>query len=147
MALGHKPVGLDGCEAFVQMARQFSDCEVLYQNFFDLTLPPQSFDGVFANASLFHAPRSLLPEILDELHRALVPGGVLFCSNPRSFDEDNEGWHGERFGTHLTVEGWTAVIGRAGFEIERQFLRPSGKPPNQQPWSAMVWRKPFAKQG
>lgn len=140
-ARGHEPVGLDGCEAFVRMAQQLSGCEVLHQSFFDLALEPLRFDGVFANASLFHVPRALLPDVLGRLHAALRPDGVLFCSNPRAFDADDEGFHGERYGSYLTVESWTRVIGSAGFTLEHAYLRPAGRPPEQQPWSAMVWRK------
>jgi hypothetical protein len=57
---------------------------------------------VFANASLFHVPRSLLPNVLTTLFSCLVPGGVPFCSNPRAFDADTEGWSGERHGCYLT---------------------------------------------
>lgn len=139
--LGHRPVGLDGCAEFVRMARDHSGCEVLEQSFFELDLAPASFDGVFANASLFHAPRALLPRVLGQLRRALVPGGVLFCSNPRAFARDTEGWRGDRYGSYLTIAGWSAVIGGAGFVLERQYLRPSGSPPAEQPWLAMVWRR------
>jgi SAM-dependent methyltransferase len=139
---GHVAVGLDGCAAFVAMARTYSGCEVLHQDFFELDLSGRSFDGVFANASLFHAPRAQLPSVLAVLRKALVPGGVLFCSNPRSFDRDVEGWQGERYGSYLTIEGWTRVISAAGFVAVGSFLRPSGKPARQQPWLAMTWRRP-----
>jgi SAM-dependent methyltransferase len=139
--LGHLPVGLDGCAAFVDMAKAHSGCEVLHQSFFELALSANAFDGIFANASLFHVPTSLLPKVLGQLFESLSPNGVLFCSNPRSFDGDSEGFHGERYGSYLTVETWTRVIAAAGFTLERQYLRPSGKPPAEQPWSAMVWRK------
>lgn len=141
-ALGHLPVGLDGCAAFVAMAQAHSDCEVLHQSFFDLTLGERRFDGIFANASLFHAPLPELPRMLRALYDALLPGGVLFCSNPRAFEVDDEGWQGGRYGCHLTIESWTRVISGVGFVLERWFLRPSDKPPSQQPWLAMVWRKP-----
>jgi SAM-dependent methyltransferase len=54
---GHDAVGLDGCEAFVQMAREASGAEVYHQRFLELNLPAAHFDGVFANASLFHSRR------------------------------------------------------------------------------------------
>ena len=139
-AMGHRPTGLDGCEAFVEHARAHTGCEVLHQNFFELALGSRQFDGVFANASLFHVPRALLSEVLAALKRALVPGGVLFCSNPRAFDSEQEGWSGERYGCYLTIEGWTEVIAAAGFALEVTYLRPAGKPAAQQPWVAMVWR-------
>src|SRR5262245_3736843 len=55
-ALGHEAVGLDGCAAFVGAARARTGCEVLEQDFLKLALPAERFDGVFANASLFHVP-------------------------------------------------------------------------------------------
>ena len=61
---GHTPVGLDGSAAFVRMARHATGCTVLHQDFFALDLPPAAFDGVFANASLQHVPRPILPKVL-----------------------------------------------------------------------------------
>ena len=56
--LGHEPVGLDGSARFAAMARDYSGCEVLEQDFLRLDLPAGRFDGVFANAALFHVPSS-----------------------------------------------------------------------------------------
>jgi SAM-dependent methyltransferase len=71
--LGHLVVGLDGCPEFVAMARAVSGCEVWQQDMLAMTLPPASFDGVFANAVLFHVPSRALPGVLDRLHAALKP--------------------------------------------------------------------------
>jgi SAM-dependent methyltransferase len=38
------------------------------------------YDGIWAHASLLHAPRAGLPDILARIHRALVPGGWHFAS-------------------------------------------------------------------
>jgi SAM-dependent methyltransferase len=114
---------------------------VLEQSFFELTLPERSFEGIFANASLFHVPRLLLPRVLGTLHDALTPRGVLFCSNPRGFARDEEGWSGGRYGCFLTIDSWKSEIAAAGFQIEHAYLRPSDRPPEAQPWLAMVCRK------
>ena len=139
--LGHVAVGLDGCDAFARMAREHSGCEVLAQSFFELALPDTSFDGVFANASLFHVPRATLPRVLGELLSALVPGGALFCSNPRAMTEEHEGFQGERYGSYLTLESWHRLFEAAGFTYESHYLRPAGKRPSEQPWLAMLWRR------
>ena len=81
-------VGLDGCPEFVAMAQAVSGCEVWQQDLLAMTLPAASFDGVFANAVLFHVPSRALPVVLDGLHAALKPGGVLLVSNPRGQDEE-----------------------------------------------------------
>ncbi len=140
-ALGHEPTGLDGCAAFVQMARAETACEVLHQSFFALALGDRTFDGIFANASLFHVPRAELPRVLATLRRALVDDGVLFCSNPRSFDGDDEGFHGARYGSYLTIDSWTNALTNAGFTVERSFLRPDALPEAERPWIAQVARK------
>jgi hypothetical protein len=52
--LGHVAVGLEGAEHFAVMARTYSGCEVWQKDFLKLDLPDNHFDGVYANASLFH---------------------------------------------------------------------------------------------
>jgi SAM-dependent methyltransferase len=143
--LGHVAVGLEGAGPLAAMAREASGCAVWQQNFLTLDLPQGQFDGIFANASLFHVPGAILPRVLHELFDALLPNGVLFCSNPRAFDADSEGWHGDRYGSYLTIDSWTRVICSAGLVLEHRFLRPSGKPAREQPWLAMVCRRPKAR--
>lgn len=137
-ALGHEAVGLDGAASFVEMARR-TGCEVWHQDFLELSLPAERFDGVFANASLFHVPTSELPRVLHALHRALRPRGVLFCSNPRG--DDREGFSGERYGAFHSLETWREQLTAAGFEELSHYYRPAGKPLDQQPWLATVWRR------
>lgn len=138
-ALGHEAVGLDGSARFVEMARAATGCEVLHQDFLALDLPPARFDGIFANASLFHVPSQELPRVLRQLHDALAPRGVLFSSNPRG--DDAEGWNGDRYGAFHTLETWRAHVTAAGFTEQSHYYRPEGKPRAQQPWLASVWRR------
>lgn len=137
--LGHAPVGLDGNPRFVEMARAQSGCEVWLQDFLDLALPPARFDGIFANASLFHVPGQALARVLGQLHATLKPDGVLFSSNPRG--DNQEGWQGERYGVWHDLEGWRERLGHAGFVELEHYYRPAGLPREQQPWLASVWRK------
>lgn len=137
---GHRAIGLDGCPAFAAMARAASGCEVFEQDFLALDLPPAYFDGIFANASLFHVPLAELPRVLGELRAALKPGGVLFSSNPRGNGE--EGWNGGRFGVYHDLTGWRRQLAAAGFAELEHYYRPAGLPREQQPWLASVWRAP-----
>ena len=70
-SLGHEAVGLDGSAELAALARKHAGCEVLHQNFLSLDLPQSAFDGVFANATLFHVPRQELPRVLQELWQTL----------------------------------------------------------------------------
>ena len=138
-ALGHVAVGLDGCARFVDMAREDSGCEVWLQDFLALDLPAQRFDGVFANAALFHIPSQALPGALRQLHHTLKVGGVLMCSNPRG--NDQEGWNGDRYAAYYRLETWQALMQSAGFVEIEHYYRPAGLPRDQQPWLASVWRR------
>jgi len=138
-ALGHVAIGLDGSARFAEMARAYSGCEVWQQDFLRLDLPPGRFDGVFANASLFHVPSAELPRVLRELRNALRPRGILFASNPHGRDE--EGWNRGRYGAYHRPETWRAYGEAAGFAEVAHYYRPAGMPRAQQPWLATVWRK------
>jgi len=137
--LGHNPVGLDGSSEFAAMARAHSGCDVLRQNFIALDLPLGRFDGVFANASLFHVPSESLPRVLTELHATLKTGGVLFASNPRG--DNSEGMNRGRYGCFHDFETWRAYVLAAGFTELSHYYRPPGEPRERQPWLATVWRK------
>jgi len=138
-ALGHAAVGLEGSARFAAMARTYSGCEVLEQDFLALELPAVRFDGVYANASLFHVPGRELPRVLGELHAALKPGGVLFSSNPRGANE--EGWNRGRYGVYHDLEAWRGYLAAAGFAELEHYYRPPGLPRDQQPWLASLWRR------
>ncbi len=137
--LGHEPIGLDGSARFAEMARDYSGCQVWHQDFLKLQLPEEFFDGIFANASLFHVPSQELPRVLKELHASLKPGGVLFSSNPRG--DNQEGWHGQRYGSYHDWESWKTMVTAAGFTELHHYYRPPGLPRDQQPWIASVSRK------
>jgi SAM-dependent methyltransferase len=138
-ALGHRAVGLEGAAAFAAMAREASGCEVWQQDFLHLQLPPAYFDGVFANASLFHVPSQALPGVLRQLHATLKPRGVLFSSNPRGLNE--EGWRSARYGVYHDLPAWSAFLTAAGFAEIEHYYRPAGLPLEQQPWLASAWRR------
>lgn len=138
--LGHVAVGLEGAVRFVEMARAYSGCEVLHQDFLSLNLPAGKFDGIFANAVLFHVPGQELPRVLRELRAALKPRGVLFSSNPHG--RNDEGWNGERYGAYHDLAAWRDYLSAAGFVELAHYYRPAGLPPEQQPWLATVWRNP-----
>ena len=138
-ALGHLVIGLDGSAEFATMARADSGCEVWRQDFLNLDLPDARFDGVFANASLFHVPSQELPRVLRQLHATLKPGGVLFSSNPRG--ENIEGWNRGRYGAYHDLDAWRGYMSSAGYVEIEHYYRPQGLPRERQPWLASVWRK------
>jgi SAM-dependent methyltransferase len=142
-SLGHRATGVEGSPQLAAMARAHSGCDVLEQNLLALDLPAGRYDGIFANAVLFHVPRQELHRVLCQLRDALKDDGVLFSSNPRGNDE--EGWNGERFAVYHSWERWRDAVTAAGFVEITHYYRPAGLPREQQPWLASVWRKPAAR--
>jgi SAM-dependent methyltransferase len=138
-AMGHVAIGVEGAVRLAEMARAATGCEVWQQDFLALDLPAARFDGIFANASLFHVPRQELPRVLRELHGALKDEGVLFSSNPRGTNE--EGWNRGRYGAYHDLETWRSFIEAAGFVEIEHYYRPAGRPREEQPWLATVSRK------
>lgn len=136
---GHVAVGLEGSPTFAEMARRYSGCEVWQQDFLALDLPRERFDGVYANASLFHVPSMRLAQVLQALRQTLKPGGVLFASNPRGHNE--EGWNAGRYGVYYDLERWRTHVETARFVELGHYYRPPGLPREQQPWLASLWRK------
>jgi SAM-dependent methyltransferase len=120
------------------MARAYTGCQILHQTFLSLDLPSNAFDGIFANASLFHVPSQALPSVLDDLHAALRASGILFISNPRG---DGEGWSGQRYGHYMQIETSELFLARSGFKILDFYYRPEGKQLHEQPWLAILAMK------
>ena len=141
-ALGHNVTGLEGSARLAALARAHSACTVLEQDFLGLDLPGARFDGIFANAVLFHVPSQELPRVLGDLRASLKPGGVLFCSNPHG--NGQEGWNGDRYGAYHDWPTWRRHVTAAGFVELTHYYRPAGLPREQQAWLASVWRKAVA---
>ncbi|MDQ3261456.1 MAG: class I SAM-dependent methyltransferase [Pseudomonadota bacterium] len=137
--LGHVAIGLEGAARSAAMARAYSGCEVWQQDFLNLDLPKNQFDGVFANAAMFHIPSQELPRVLRELHATLKSRGVLFTSNPRG--DNGEGWNAGRYGAYHDLETWRRYMASARFVELSHYYRPAGVPRQQQPWLASVWRR------
>ncbi len=139
---GHTVIGLDATPAFVEMAQQAANCEVWQQSFLRLELPPETFDGIFANASLLHVPRAEMVRVLKDLHQTLVPGGAIVISICRG---DDEGYSVRPTGYRYIV-GWeyetlTACLEKADFEILHHYYRPPGLPCEAQSWLVMVAKR------
>ena len=146
--MGHSAVGLDGVPAFCKMSRELSGCEVWEQDLSALDLPCGRFDGIFANACLFHLPRVALPAALAAFYQALRPHGILFVSNAHGFGEDKEGWTSGRtpstrsYVCWLSEETWVANVRGGRLRTHRVVLQAA----RQTPSAAAVPRNSVAQE-
>lgn len=136
---GHRAVGLDGSLAMVRLARRYTGCPVLHQNFLSLRLRPGRFDGIFASASLFHVPPDALTEVLSQLRTTLRAAGILYTLNPRG--RGQSGWAGDRYCTYHSLTAWRRMLRAAGFRERGCEPRPKDTDRAEQRWVASIWQK------
>jgi hypothetical protein len=69
-------MGLEGAPSAASLAHAYGGREVLEQSFLHLELPAQRYDGVFADALLFHVPHHVQPQVLRQPQACLWPAGA-----------------------------------------------------------------------
>ncbi len=70
-----------------------------------------AYDGIWAHACLLHAPRPALPGIVDRIHAALRPGGVVYASFKAGEAEGRDGLG--RYFNYLSRPEAVAAFGAA----------------------------------
>lgn len=140
--LGQEAIGLDATPAFVDMAKHITGCEVWQQNFLNLNLPMQHFDGVFANASLLHVPEANMEQVLRDLYECLVVGGAIVTSLARGSGEGfDRRATGERYTSFWEYETIVPYVKKVGFTVVDHYYRPPGLPKQDQSWVVIVARR------
>ena len=110
---GFQVTALDASPAMCRYAEQIPDIEVRNGCFQDMT-DRETFDGIWACASLLHVEKSGLPDVLKRLWSALRCGGVLYASFKHGTEEyEKEG----RFFSDQTEPVLRKLFRTAGFEI------------------------------
>lgn len=92
---GYKVTATDGCAELVALASEYSGLPVKQLLFNDLA-EVESYDGIWACASILHLPKAELVNVLQKIYVALKPGGYLYTSFKYGCFE------GERHGRYFT---------------------------------------------
>lgn len=79
MDAGYIATASDASVAMCVSASKLTGLDVLNESFTELK-SENTFDGIWANASLLHVPITELPEVFEIAARALKPGGVFYAS-------------------------------------------------------------------
>jgi len=87
--LGHDVTALDGSSGLAAIASRRLSRPVRVARFDELD-DFEAFDGVWAHASLLHAPLGALPHLFHLVHRSLRPGGVFHASFKTGPDEGRD---------------------------------------------------------
>ena len=102
----------------------------------------EGFDGVFAQASLLHVPKKLIPKVLVSIHDILRTNGILYLAlkegvGEKEVEEERLGMIIKRFFSFFTKVEIEGYLKNAKFQVlkVRRFL---GKSPT-------IWLYVFAK--
>jgi SAM-dependent methyltransferase len=76
---GYRVDALDASPTMAELARRHAEVPVRVLDVQDLE-DEETYDGIWACASLLHVPWHELPDVFRRVHRALRPEGVLYAS-------------------------------------------------------------------
>ncbi len=124
---GFDVVSLDASAGLLAAHRARGGRLLLRGDFLRLPFRDACFGGVWACASLLHVPAAQVPDILHDIHRTLLPDGILAVSlklgTGENRDEDGRRW------TFYLPETARAALERATFTVleETRNLDTSGR--------------------
>lgn len=129
----------DASPAFARVAREANGVEVTIATFDDLSAEA-TYDGVYANFSLLHAPKAEMPGHLARIAGALKPGGVFHIGTKMGTGEKRDSIG--RFYAYYSEEELTGLLDAAGFTVT---YRKTGEEPGLDgtvaPWIILHARK------
>lgn len=76
---GYKVTAFDASEEMVKLASELTGLDVVRKKFQEIDYINE-FDGIWANASILHISKVVMPDVICRLLRALKKDGILFAS-------------------------------------------------------------------
>jgi len=135
IAHGLNVVGIDVSDKLLDIARREvpeGDFRVLSMT--DLEKMPETFDGVFAQASLLHIPKEDAGEVVKKMAERLAPGGLLYIAvkevregrpEEEVVKEHDYGVAFERFFSYFTMAELERYLADAGLSVVLRLRNPS----------------------
>lgn len=136
---GLKVTGIDISEKLLEIARrEIPEGEFAILSMAELDTMQETFDGVFAQASLLHIPRKDAGEIVKKMVRRLKPDGLLYIAVKEVREgkpeegiakENDYGYEYERFFSYFTMDELEQYLTDAGLKVISKLRNPnkSGK--------------------
>ena len=109
---------IDASPEFAAMAKDRFGVDVTVATF-DSLEESETYDGIFANFSLLHARKADLPDHLDRVHRALLPGGLFHIGLKTGQGEARDAIG--RFYAYYTDDGITGLLEDACFRVTERW--------------------------
>lgn len=127
---GYQVVAFDGSAAMTRLAAGFTGLPVRHMTFDQMNWR-ESFDGIWASASLLHVPRPELPATFCKFAAALRPGGAWYLSI--KLGEGTRAVEGRTF-TDVTKAELASLLRRAGVTTSDIWLSDDVRPGRADRW-------------
>ena len=145
---GLKIIGIDFSETLIGIAkREVHGAEFRVMNMRDAPLLAERFDGVFAQASLLHIPRTDMQLVVQGLASRLKPEGYFYVAvkGARPGDpleevkeENDYGYYYRRFFSYFAPQEVESYLVQAGLAVVYRDVRATGNTE----WIQVIGRKP-----
>lgn len=117
--LGYQVDAVDGAIELCKAASEYTGITVKHMYFQDLD-ETEKYDGIWACASILHAKKEELPDIIHKMSSAIKANGIIYVS----FKYGNfEGKRNGRYFTDMTENMMTALLaGIPELKVEKQWI-------------------------
>ncbi len=129
---GMKVIGIDLSNAMIAIARrEVPGVDFRVMDIRDLGGLSESFDAVFAQASLLHIPQKEVSDVIRGFKQKLRPGGLLYVAVKERKEgrppeelvgEDDYGYAYERFFSYFTLPEIKGILEKEGFAIQFELI-------------------------
>lgn len=116
--MGYQVTAIDASEELCKLAAEHIGQEVRNIRFEELDYE-NTFDGIWACASLLHVPSVKLPQVIEKLTRALRKDGVMYASFKYG---ELEGERNGRYFYDLTEEKAEELFTVGGLEVVKMWI-------------------------
>lgn len=124
---GYDVTGIDLSEGFlVEALKRVLNAKFINMDLRAMDFPDNSFEGIWACASLLHLTLADIQKVLNDFFRILSPGGTVFLHVKRGLGDNlgtrSQTVEGERFFVYLEPEQLNGMAESAGFSIVETYL-------------------------
>jgi ubiquinone/menaquinone biosynthesis C-methylase UbiE len=130
-AKGHHLTILDNSAEMLVIAHQnVPTAKIIEADMTEVNLTAETYDGIWARASLLHLTKDEVKNVLKKLHAALKPDGVLYVKvkegeGEREVAQDkysDKGQKETRFFSFFQEDELVKLIEQSGFEVVKHYL-------------------------
>ena len=136
--MGYKIEAIDYSAELVKQASDLTGIEVRLQSFYDLD-EIDTYDGIWACASLLHCERHRLVDVLQRMIQSLKANGVIYMSFKYG-DQDREK-DGREF-TDLNEQQAGELLDHFNqVSLAKQWISIDKRPDRTEQWLNLLWKK------